>query len=93
MINILLKDFRVHGQLNGVASQALYSNCNLFSSLCTALSFLPEKQVDLDDDVITHVLVENKVDFLKMFISRGVIMKEYLTVIRLIELYNNEMVS
>ena len=43
------------------------------------------------NEFITHALVDNKVEFVKLFIGRS-IMKNYLTVARLSQLYNNEVV-
>ena len=43
------------------------------------------------NEFITHALVDNKVEFVKLFIGRS-FMKNYLTVARLSQLYNNEVV-
>ncbi|XP_071947504.1 transient receptor potential cation channel subfamily M member 3-like [Antedon mediterranea] len=40
------------------------------------------------DTFVTQALMENRVDFLELFLEKGAIMKEYLTVSRLRDLYN-----
>ena len=39
--------------------------------------------------ILTQALVENKVDFVKLLLQNGIIMREYLTVDRLEHLYNS----
>ena len=40
------------------------------------------------DDVMTTVLMEDKVDFVRLLLQNSVVMKEYLTVYRLRKLYS-----
>ena len=45
------------------------------------------------EEILTLALVENKVDFVKLLLGNGIIMREYLTVDRLEHLYNNVSLS
>lgn len=76
------------------------TNCNAFSiphaSFCatafywaTLLSKFFASQLPKLHPFITDALVNNRVDFLRLFIERGAIIKDYLTVVRLRRLYNS----
>jgi len=63
-----------------IALQSIY-----FNFLFAALSYWPTASLE---DLMTMALLEEKVEFVKLFVINGLVISEYLTVSNLRHLYN-----